>query len=1456
MNSTNPPDISKIRQILEDPEAFNLSIDYQQMREVLNELYQQTDSNNKFIQAWQQMSNQFLKPSELKPLQDQIENAQKMISQQASDIGTEIREVRAFFTYQIKDLRSKVDENMSTVVAELSKPVTPSVLTPAVQETGQVPIQDQTLRSDFEILKERFENLLETLQNPPMYEEEEEEEEAHKEEEEKPAEKEEEKQPEPPTPKNFEKPPPIIIEPKEQVEIATPQSSAPPVSGSQTPVPDSGTPKSKKDKAINKMYELAINDLKVQVKKLLEKTSSLEESNYQTTPTVKTLKETVDGLVPELAKARTDLAVLKDDFERLNEGNSESLQNMMREMNKTAPVAITTSKDSVSPEEFQKQIKEIKVTYSQQIAKIETTLNEELKKIKNDIAQLKTNDANLETAMNEKIEKIKSEIPPPQVIIKNPTPPPSPVKKEPTPPPSPPKESPKEITPPPTPKESPKVEVSKLEFAEALTQTIYALPEVSHIHADSQTRDLPNQVITTIIEDRPPTIKKAEIPQQQPQKPELPKFEIQAKPPPVLEKKVEEKKAEEPKVVEKVLNNLNVATTLSFSYDNVEKTPEIEKLEAQSSKFEELIKDLYDQLEHLTETTRDFMNETPKFDDTHLLNMLDSQQSQLNNHKAEINKIQGEMKTMSDNQNSTTSNLNTVHSQVDNIENQVEILKAQVENNHDRLLQQIQTMSKNLQEQQQKIIQDNINQTRKIVLNPVKFSTLYVAPMPVSVIKDVKPVQRKPKKEIQKPKPATKELSSRKKDLPKESPKSSKSSGRVNILKPSTEIPELPIQQANEEESTEEFQYEKFPSGKSSGRHSSKRSARSSAKSILTSKAVEDAAAESEEPQPQSTKLSRKNSARSTHRSRKSVHESSKSVNFEGEDAKASSKSVRLSGRSHSSHRSSHRSSRSGSSKNSYEHLDIKEEEDHPTTPNSNNVDDENIPVKESSHSNLTSKSEFYADDGKDYSDGYNEGYEEDYYDNPENGEYEEEASSRPSKVVDRKLDNLQSDINNQREQVRILRNAIVEVRDHLQDLARKIHDNDDRISLPSFDLALTQSTEKMQSHTDDTIRGLRKRLEQSNKQLSSDVLGVKQEIFDMKKAINDLAENQKTIIAKALAGGGRISKNQSLFIHNINTGGNSSQTSLHEMQVPQGPGPVKAEKPPAEYQEPPSLLKITSLKLPALGQPPDANKAPLISAPDSGKSSSTAPANSPRVKEEARTPAISQQPSTGTINKSPQKEPVSLLPPMTFPPTQTTEAPKNPMISQVPQPVQDLTVLNVPNSIDKEVLQLILDVRTQLMLQVDNNTQRLNELESKADSYVDKEYVSKFYTKMRIVITETHDQVEQIKNKEPDRVTKEDLHRAMEDLYAALAKDESTSGGTQSYRCLLCGRPKTAISGMITDKNVAESLGDPTQSVVAGGRGQKTSIIYGPNGQMYKGRGNFGKTTIAKLDDKKRPTA
>ena len=286
--------------------------------------------------------------------------------------------------------------------------------------------------------------------------------------------------------------------------------------------------------------------------------------------------------------------------------------------------------------------------------------------------------------------------------------------------------------------------------------------------------------------------------------------------------------------------------------------------------------------------------------------------------------------------------------------------------------------------------------------------------------------------------------------------------------------------------------------------------------------------------------------------------------------------------------------------------------------------------------------------------------------------------------------------------------------------------------------------------------------------------------------------------------------------------------------------------------------MKITPLKLPSLQQDDSPRSSiPIIDVPKPIQNQTpekAATSAKPQLQKKELSPLVTQPKEEPTTNVTSAKEerPTSLLLTETEPRISTT---KKVFTNIVPQAIEEINILNAPESIDKDVLQLILDVRTQLQLQIDQNTERLNAVEEKTETFVDKEYVSKFFTKMRIVINETNSSVEQIKASNPEKVTKEDLHKAMEDLYAALSHEESTSGGTTSYRCLLCGRPKTQISGMILDRTVAESLGDPTQSVIAGGSTQRGTILYGTDKQMYKGRGNFGRPTTSKLEDRKLPS-
>jgi hypothetical protein len=137
-------------------------------------------------------------------------------------------------------------------------------------------------------------------------------------------------------------------------------------------------------------------------------------------------------------------------------------------------------------------------------------------------------------------------------------------------------------------------------------------------------------------------------------------------------------------------------------------------------------------------------------------------------------------------------------------------------------------------------------------------------------------------------------------------------------------------------------------------------------------------------------------------------------------------------------------------------------------------------------------------------------------------------------------------------------------------------------------------------------------------------------------------------------------------------------------------------------------------------------------------------------------------------------------------------------------------------------------------------------------ETVVGKEYVQKFFSKMRAAMGELSQNVAIMKESMPERVTKTELQDVAEDLFRSLRSETETTGGTTSFKCLLCGRPKSAISGMIRDPKLVEALGEPQESSIAGlsntprmgGRG--TTMLYGPDRQLYRGRGNLGRPALA----------
>ena len=75
--------------------------------------------------------------------------------------------------------------------------------------------------------------------------------------------------------------------------------------------------------------------------------------------------------------------------------------------------------------------------------------------------------------------------------------------------------------------------------------------------------------------------------------------------------------------------------------------------------------------------------------------------------------------------------------------------------------------------------------------------------------------------------------------------------------------------------------------------------------------------------------------------------------------------------------------------------------------------------------------------------------------------------------------------------------------------------------------------------------------------------------------------------------------------------------------------------------------------------------------------------------------------------------------------------------------------------------------------------------------------------------------QVENVTEKVPLFVTKQELTELVEAVtQLAVTQDKerasSTAGGAMGYKCLLCGRPTSQVTGMITESEVAKMIGEP----------------------------------------------
>jgi hypothetical protein len=105
---------------------------------------------------------------------------------------------------------------------------------------------------------------------------------------------------------------------------------------------------------------------------------------------------------------------------------------------------------------------------------------------------------------------------------------------------------------------------------------------------------------------------------------------------------------------------------------------------------------------------------------------------------------------------------------------------------------------------------------------------------------------------------------------------------------------------------------------------------------------------------------------------------------------------------------------------------------------------------------------------------------------------------------------------------------------------------------------------------------------------------------------------------------------------------------------------------------------------------------------------------------------------------------------------------------------------------------------RNEIIKEVQGQLKVVNGIATKIDSKIDRDFVERMFNKIRVVIGELKHRIDQTQGTIMDWITREELREVLEKFAEHLATVKDTAGAKSKYRCLLCGKPRSHLAGMI----------------------------------------------------------
>ena len=142
-----------------------------------------------------------------------------------------------------------------------------------------------------------------------------------------------------------------------------------------------------------------------------------------------------------------------------------------------------------------------------------------------------------------------------------------------------------------------------------------------------------------------------------------------------------------------------------------------------------------------------------------------------------------------------------------------------------------------------------------------------------------------------------------------------------------------------------------------------------------------------------------------------------------------------------------------------------------------------------------------------------------------------------------------------------------------------------------------------------------------------------------------------------------------------------------------------------------------------------------------------------------------------------------------------------------VDQYTEDIVFDKVGKEARRVISELASSINDAVKEQLDDMRKDVNQYASLVDNKVDRSFVEKMFNKFRIMMKELNDKVDDISYSFLNWVTRDELEMVLQRFMNLLNNKSDTCGTTSKFTCLLCGRPKAHLSGMIKESEQHSSL-------------------------------------------------